>query len=317
MQKKIQHRTNTLYLRSKINKHKKITMKQFFLFFLGIISLNIYSQEPVEPTKAWKTSGSTSISFSQVNLSNWASGGDNSYSLNSLLNLKAEYKKEKVDWTNTLDLGYGILKQGSQGTRKTDDKIDLMSKLGYKAGGKWLYSALINFKTQMDVGYNYEDDNSRTAISELMAPAYLSLALGMEYKPNDAFFLAISPATGRTTFVLNDSLSSIGAFGVTPGKNARHEFGAMIRSTFQKDIVKNVNLLSKVELFSNYADKPQNIDVSWEVLIKMKINDVLSTNLQTHLIYDDDIKTTNNAGISKGPKVQFKEVFGVGLTYKF
>lgn len=292
-------------------------MKHLFLLFIALLSLSAIAQEQAEVPKLWKTSGSTSLSFSQVNLSNWAAGGENSYSLNSLINLKAEYKKNKLDWTNTLDLGYGIQEQGTQGVKKTDDKIDLMSKVSYKAAGKWLYTGLINFKTQMDVGYKYNKDDTKTAISELMAPAYLSIALGMEYKPNDDFFLAIAPAAGRTTFVLDDTLSAAGAFGVTPGKNVRHEFGGMIKSTFQKDIIKNVNLLSKLELFSNYADKPQNIDVSWEIIIKMKINDVLSTNLQTHLLYDDDIKGTNDAGKVTGPEIQFKEVFGVGLTYKF
>ena len=291
-------------------------MKHLTIIILTLFSLQLFAQETNEPAKLWKKSGQTSLTFSQVNLSNWAAGGENSYSLNGLINLKAEYTKDKINWTNTLDLGYGIQESGDLGMRKTDDRIDLLSKLGYKNGGKWYYTALINFRTQMDVGYKYST-TSKTAISELMSPAYLNIALGMEYKPNETFFLAIAPAAGKITFVLDDTLSAHGAFGVDPGDNMRFEFGGMIKSTYQKDILKNVNLLSKLDLFTNYAEKPQNIDVSWEVIVTMKINEVLSANLQTHLIYDDDIKTSNDAGEEEGAKVQFKEVFGVGLAYKF
>lgn len=294
-------------------------MKKLFILALTLLSLQVFAQENEEteaPIKPWKTSGQTALTFSQVNLSNWAAGGENSYSLNGLINLKAEYTKNKINWTNTLDLGYGIQEQGDQGMRKTDDRIDFMSKLGYKNGGQWFYSALINFKTQMDVGYKYSKE-SKTAISELMAPAYLNIALGMEYKPNESFFLALSPAAGKITFVLDDTLSARGAFGVDPGDNMRFEFGGMVKSTYQKDILKNVNMLTKLDLFSNYGDKPQNIDVSWELILTMKINEVLSANLQTHLLYDDDIKSTNDEGEEEGPKIQFKEVFGVGLAYKF
>lgn len=293
-------------------------MKKLFIITLTLLSLHVSAQdtEAEAPKKPWKTSGQTALTFSQVNLSNWAAGGENSYSLNGLINLKAEYTKKKINWTNTLDLGYGIQEQGEQSMRKTDDRVDFMSKLGYKNGGQWYYSALLNFKTQMDVGYKYSDD-SRTAISEFLAPAYLNIALGMEYKPNESFFLALAPAAGKITIVMDDTLSAQGAFGVDPGDNTRFEFGGIVKSTFQKDIMKNVNLLSKLDLFTNYAEKPQNIDVSWEVIITMKINEVLSASLQTHLLYDDDIKSTNDAGEQVGPKIQFKEVFGVGLAYKF
>jgi hypothetical protein len=78
-----------------------------------------------------------------------------------------------------------------------------------------------------------------------------------------------------------------------------------------------VTLKSTLGLFTNYLENPQNVDVDWKMSINMKINDYLSANLNTHLIYDDDIKTSDDEGNPRGAKVQFKEVFGVGITYKF
>ena len=139
----------------------------------------------------------------------------------------------------------------------------------------------------------------------------------MEYKPSDAFYLFLSPLTGKSTFVLDDSLSNAGAFGVDPGKNMRNEFGGFLKMAFTKDIWKNVTLNSKLDLFSNYAEEPQNIDVNWEVLVSMKVNKFLSANINTRLIYDDDTKYIDEEGVERGARVQFKEVLGIGLSYKF
>lgn len=264
----------------------------------------------VDTIKDWKTGGMFSLAFSQTTLSNWAAGGENSLSGNALVNLFAIYKKDRREWETTLNLGYGLLQQQSDGTRKTDDKIDLSSKFGYQASKNWYYTAMVNFKTQFTEGFNYPNDSVR--ISNFMAPAYLTTALGMDYKPNDKLSVFISPATGKTTFVLDKSLSDAGAFGVDPGKQTRYELGGFFTVKYtDQDIIKNIGLATKIELFSNYLDKPQNIDVNWELLITAKINKFISAILSTQLIYDDDIR------IGVTPYLQFKEVFGLGLSYKF
>lgn len=139
----------------------------------------------------------------------------------------------------------------------------------------------------------------------------------MEYKPNETFYVVISPVAGKLTMVLDDTLSARGSFGVDPGEKTRLELGGSASVGVKQEILKNVILSSTLGLFSNYLENAQNIDVDWKVMINMKINDYLSANLNTHLIYDDDIKTSDDNGNPRGAKVQFKEVFGVGLTYKF
>ncbi len=288
--------------------------KTFILVFAAMLALTVNAQEQ-EPQSAWKTGGVVSVTYSQVSLTNWAAGGENSMSANLLLNAFANYKKDKFTWDNTFDLGYGMLKQSDADSRKTDDKIEISSKVGQYAFKHWYYSGLVNFKTQMFEGFDYATDADK-AISNLMAPGYLTIALGMDYKPNDNFSLLIAPLTGKVTFVTDDTLSAAGAFGVEAGETIRNEFGGFIKAAYKKELVKNVNLQTKLELFSNYLDNPDKIDVNWEVLIAMKINKYLSANISTQLLYDYDVKFPTETG-GETEEIQFKEVFGIGLSYNF
>jgi hypothetical protein len=287
--------------------------KSLFVVLLALLSIGLSAQEASEA--GWKKGGMGSVTFSQVSLTNWAAGGENSISANLLFNAFANYKKEKFTWDNTFDLGYGLLKQSENDARKTDDRIEVSSKAGQYAFKSWYYSGLVNFKTQMVEGYDYAVSDVNV-ISNFMAPAYLTIALGMDYKPNDDFTLLVAPLTGKMTIVNDDTLSAAGAFGVDPGENLRNEFGGFIKAVYKKGLVENVDMQTKLELFSNYMENPQNIDVNWELLLVMKINEFLTANLSTQLLYDDDVKIANDDG-SSSPKIQFKEVFGVGLSYKF
>ena len=289
-------------------------MKHLFIVFLLIPVLG-FSQATPDSTRFWKLGGNASINFSQVSLSNWAAGGKSSGSGTFLFNASANYAKDNVSWENSLDLGYGLMKEEGNESVKTDDKIDFSSKYGLKGKGKIYYSVLFNFRTQMTNGYKYPDRDN--AISTFMAPGYFTLALGADYKPNDQFSLFVSPLTGKMTVVSDDDLSDAGSFGVDPGKKSRSEIGAFLKTQFKTTVVKNVSLETKLDLFSNYLDTPQNIDIHWDVLVNMKINDYLSANLITNLIYDDDVDIAIDNNDNGGPRVQFKELFGVGLSLKF
>lgn len=298
---------------------KTITMGIMgFCVVLLVWNYRLGAQEKTDTLEFWNTSGMGSLTFSQVSFENWAAGGENSYTLNGIFSFQANYKKERVSWENSFDLGYGLVKQSGLGVRKSDDKLTVMSKYGYKTNSNWYYSGAFNFKTQFDKGYKYnEAEGTKRQISDLMAPAYFWLSLGMDYKPSDAFSLMLSPLTDKTTIVLDDSLSARGAFGVKEGKHVRNEFGGFIKVSYNRDIWDNVTLNTKLDLFSNYLKEMQNIDVNWEVLISMKVNEYLSANLNTQLIYDDNINYVDRDGGVMGPRIQFKEVFGAGLSYKF
>ncbi|PTN04820.1 DUF3078 domain-containing protein [Mangrovibacterium marinum] len=282
-----------------------------------LLPLLVAAQAPVDSVKVWKTGGSASVNFSQVSLSNWVAGGKSSASGTFLVNLYGNYQKDNVSWENTLDLGYGLLKEEDAKVLKSDDKIDFSSKFGYKASGKFFYSALLSFRSQFTDGYDYKIEE-RPVISRFLAPAYITMALGMDYKPNEHFSLFLSPLTGKMTLVTDDALSEAGAFGVDEGAKSRWELGAFLKTTLKYELVKNVSLESKFDVFSNYLDQPQNMDVNWDVTINMKVNSFMSAKLITNMIYDNDIKIdVDNDGTVDGPRVQFKELFGVGLNVKF
>ncbi len=284
-----------------------------------------------DTTLGWKKGGFFAINLSQTALKNWTAGGQNSFAVNGILNLFANLKQEKDAWDNSLDIGYGLLKQGKDGDlRKTDDKIDFLSKYGRHAFSNFYYAGLLNFKTQSQPGYNYVNADIKNKISDFLSPGYLLLALGLDYKPNAYFSAFISPLTAKFTFVMDEFLSEQGAFGVEPGSNSRGEIGGYLRmiyakNDFKNEFLKNIAFTTKIDLFSNYADNPQNIDVSWETLIALKVNKFIGVNFNTHLLYDDNIKVpfdkngngTITVDETVGSKVQFKEILGVGLSYKF
>jgi hypothetical protein len=167
-----------------------------------------------DTVSGWRFGGVTAINASQTALVNWAAGGEGSYAVNGKFSAFANYKSGTTAWDNSLDIGYGFLNQNVSGYKKTDDKIDFLSKFGRKAFSDFYYSALVNFKTQFTPGYN----TNNTKISNLLAPGYLLGAIGMNYQPDKYFNVFLAPFTGKMTIVNDTALSNAGAFGVTPGE---------------------------------------------------------------------------------------------------
>jgi hypothetical protein len=229
------------------------------------------------------------------------------------------YIQEVFHWANLFEMGYGGQIIG-QKYSKAEDRIQFTSKVGKSAGKNWYYTGLLDFKTQMTIGYNPDDDSLKT--SNWMAPGYLFLSLGMDFVPNKGLSIFLSPLTYRSTYVLDRELSDSGSFGLDPGKKIMHEIGAYIKFFYKHEILKNVTFQTNLDLYSNYLKNPQNIDVDWRVLLDMKINNFLTASISTHLIYDDDVKfkyDTNGDGNmdGEGPRVQFKEIIAVGLSFEF
>jgi hypothetical protein len=281
-----------------------------------LVPLLTSAQDTTEIKGPWSSKGMTSLNFSQVSLTNWSQGGESSYAINALTAFSIDYAKDKRSWINSLDAGYGIQKVGDKKSGKTDDHLEIVSRYGYQTSRVWFLSGIVNLKTQFTKGYKVTDTD-RIMISDFMSPGYIQLSIGMEYKPDDKFFAALSPVGGKITIVANDSLSAVGSFGVDPGKTMRSEFGGSVKVGVNREIMENVTFTSTLDLFSNYLNNPQNIDISWRAMVNMKINEYLSANISTHLLYDDDIGYTDDEGINHGPRIQFKELLGVGFSVKF
>jgi len=270
-----------------------------------------------DTVKPWTILGTAALSITQASFTNWGAGGENSLGVGALFSLKADYKKKKQSWKNALDMAYGFqfLGRGSKARfTKTDDKIEYTTSYGYAVSKHWDVTLLANFRSQFTHGYNYPNDS--VTISKFMAPGYLVAGIGVNYVPAEYFTLYLSPSAGRFTFVLDDTLSAHGAFGVEKGNKIKGEFGPYLRAVFNKEVFKNITLNTSLEMFSDYLHRFGNIDVNWNVLIGLKVNKWLSTTINTQLIYDDDVMIKQPSG-SEGPRTQFKEVIGVGLSYNF
>ena len=86
----------------------------------------------------------------------------------------------------------------------------------------------------------------------------------MDYKPSDKFTAFFAPVTSKLTLVTDQALADSGAFGVDRGENFRAELGGYIRMALTQEVMKNVTLVTKIDLFSNYLKNPQNMDVNWD-----------------------------------------------------
>lgn len=288
-------------------------------------------------TSPWKKGAVLGLNFAQTYLQNWQGGGQTAISGTALANLYANYAKDRWTWDNTFDAAYGLTRLGDNSVpfQKTDDRVEINSKVGRTWNNeKFSWTSAFTFRTQWDAGFDYSLTPS-PLISDPFAPAYTLLGIGLDYKPNADFSIYLSPLTNKTTIVDNQRLADAGAFGVTAatfdpvtglkltdGEIIRYEMGGFLKLQYARDLMKNVRFTTRADFFSNYLNNPLNIDVNWETLIAMKINDFLSASITTHLIYDDDIRfevDRNDDGIvdGTGPRTQFKEVFSLGIQYQF
>jgi hypothetical protein len=295
---------------------KKIAL----LLSLSCASIVGYAQDTpaTDTTKTWTIHGENTFLINQSSFSNWASGGVNSIAGNLVFNYDFNYKKNKWSWDNKAIVGFGLSKQDDIGVRKNDDRLILNSLLGYKASKYWMYTFYANFQTQFAKGYKYDGDE-KTLISDLLAPAYLTLGPGFAYKRSDNFRVNISPFASRFIFVKNRALAT--SFGVDEGKRLRYEFGASLDAYYKVNLVENISFENILKLYSNYLDKPQNIYTDYTANLFMKVNKFVTVNAGVQLLYDDNtlIPVLNSNGdlLRNKKALQVKQIFGAGFTYKF
>lgn len=322
-----------------------------FLLFFSSISIHaqrhadFFSKEIQEtPTENdsvvsnWKHVNKASLDISEVAFINWNAGGSNSISGLLGVEFQRNYKKDHLVFENRANLRYGVNKQQSQSLRKTDDILELNSRFGFRKDtvSNWYYSANFNFKTQFANGYNYSNSDSEP-ISKFMAPAYMFLGVGTVYGENIKSFTAyLSPLTLKSTFVLDQNLADAGSFGVTPavfdefgnklvnGKNSREEVGVLVTSAYEREIINNITFKNLVSLYTDYLSNFGNVDVDWEVNFNFKVNEYVRATMGSHLKYDDDVKVISTIEVdgveeivSEGPKVQWKQLLGVGVLVDF
>ena len=261
----------------------------------------------------WKRGGLMSFNLAQGSLSNWAAGGDNfSMTVNGYFNYFFYYKKDRHSWDNNMDVNLGYVQSTSLGSRKNDDRFDFLSKYGYKVDttGKWYLSTLFNFRSQFFDGYTYSN-NIPDFSSSFLSPAYVILSVGFDYKPTDKLSMFISPLTSRSTIITNSVLAQKGIYGIPAGQHSINEIGAFATINYSNLIAKNVTYKGRLDLFSNYASNPQNVDLFMTNLFSFKINRYFSATYSLDMIYDDNIRLFGPNHTSPG--LQTKSLIGIGF----
>ena len=269
-----------------------------------------------EQKEGWTKGGVFNLNLSQGASRNWASGAEkSSFSINAIVNSFLFYKKGRSSWDNTLNAQYGIVSATSIGTRKNDDRLDVLSRYGYQMKNpKWYFSALANLRTQFTDGFDYSTTPNKTKNSSFFAPAYVLLSPGILYKPNAGFDFFVSPVTSRWVIVNNANAALRPLFRIPAGKISINEIGAFASANLKKDIAKNINYVSRLDLFSNYRNNPQNIDVFWTNVIGMKVNKYIGVTYNFDLIYDHDVRNVKTGGLMG---TQLNSLLGVGFTASF
>lgn len=302
-------------------------------------SLNLVKKDTVvneaQPVMVWFTKNSLGVNFNEVAFINWNAGGNNSISALFHGNFERKYVKNLLNWVNVASVRYGVNAQEGRELRKSEDQISFTSTAGYlrDSTSNFRYSAKFNFNTQFSNGYRYP--NTDRPISKFMAPGYIFLGIGTEYThPTEELVIYLSPLTQKSTFVLDRTLANEGMFGVTPaikddlgniiqeGERVRMETGVLFTGSYNTELFDNVKIDNQLSLYSDYLNKFGNVDVDWQVNVNMKVNEFIQASIGSHLRYDDDVKVKEDInGDGKletlGPRIQFKQMLGVGVIYEF
>lgn len=280
----------------------------------------------------WSFPKELKLDISNILFKDWNAGGTNNVSFNSQISGNINYRDGSLIFESSYLIRYGFIYENTSDSllrkvNKLEDRLEFSAALSYFSfnSEKWLYSTNLTLRTQIDKGYPNKS-KSTMFTSAFFAPAYLNFnVLGMEYKidkvPNNLLYFFISPLSNKTTFVLNDTLSKLGSFGVKKGDYSRTEFGLFFENRFSHEIYKNINIKSKLILFSNYLKDFGNIDINWNLESNMIVNKYIQFNIYLELIYDDDIKISrtlpDKTTIVNGATVQIKQRTGLSFIYSF
>jgi hypothetical protein len=270
-----------------------------------------------DSAKLWNKGGAFSVTAGQTTLSNWSGGGTEAFSVNGTVSLYADYKKNRETWDNNLNVQYGYIKTKGVIGQTSANLLDFLSLYGHSIAPKWSISGLFRLRTQPFDGYAYEADDAGvvhgTFNSTIFAPAYITLAPGITYKPVKNLNIFFSPIGARGLLVANKFLSDRGAYGVDTGKTFKFEFGALLNARYTTNITKTIAYSGNLELYSNYLHNPQNIYVFWTNTFAAKLTKALAVTWNFNLAYDDLYRPNPPAG----PKLQTQSILGVGLMYNF
>ncbi len=281
----------------------------------------------------WRSAFESAIQFSQNYISpNWHKGGASNLNLFTKNHLKYDYNKDKIQFTNELELKVSFYNAPNDTIRKYKIGEDLLryhTNFGYKAFNKWYYTLDGEFKTQMFKNYKENEDMVQAAF---LAPFSINLGIGMKYDLTKQFkknkhkklTLSVNLAPASYTFMYSikkDSLMDLARHGfeerIDPPvgrdenrfKHALSRFGSTIRADMTMNFNRNISWQSRVYYFTTY----ENVVAEFENTLVMAITRHFSTRIYAHIRYDDSV--------AKNPDFdshfQINQMLSFGFNYKW
>lgn len=169
-------------------------------------------------------------------------------------------------------------------------------------------------------------EDARVLKSNWLAPAYTNLAIGLDYTPTNWFSLNVAPLTGGFVIVTEETLRK--SYGMAlvdetnPGlgyKSSRFELGAQIKMDFKVTINDKFKFTSQIVAFTDYLMMNKTDGgygrVSWDNRIDFNLTKYIALNFTTNMLWDSKVRM-DVKGKGEVCPIQWKEMLGIGLTYK-
>lgn len=260
----------------------------------------------------WSTDGNGSLQFSQNYISeNWHKGGESNKNLIGQIQLFLRYNdRKRVEYENIFEAKVGFNTISSDTVRKYRINTDLLritTKLGIRATKRWYYTVSSEFNTQF---FNNYKKNSKDKVSAFMAPANVSLNVGMDFKLNNkkvnlsAMFL---PASYNLRYVGNKDIDET-QFGLKKDRKTLHDIGSRVDIRFNWNIISSIRLNSRLFYFTNY----EKVEAEWENTIDFVLNRYISAKIFAHARFDDGARRVKDRSY-----FQLKEMLSFGLNYRW
>lgn len=273
----------------------------------------------------WLSAFESAIQFAQNYISpNWHKGGTSNLNLYTRHALKYDYKKDKVLFTNEMELrinAHNAPNDTLRNYRIGDDLLRFHSNFGYRAfNNKWYYTFDGEFRTQL---FKKHQENTTLVQASALAPLSINIGLGMKYDLNKQFTdkykkftlsLNLAPLSFSYMYSIKDDID-LGRHGFKKDpetdvyKTSLSKIGSTIRMEINTQFNRNVTLKSRVYYSTSY----DRIEGELENTLTMAISRFFSTNINLYLRYDDGV--TKNEDFDS--YFQINELLSFGFNYKW
>ncbi|WP_209388600.1 DUF3078 domain-containing protein [Chryseobacterium sp. RR2-3-20] len=290
-------------------------MKKLLVFSILFFGLSTQAQvvindsvavDTIKKPRHWSINANNSVMFNQAAFSNWVGGGANNIGWLASANYNLVYEKGRNLWENIIIMNYGQNTTKGVGTRKTQDVLNISTNYGLQFSKSWYVSTGASLLSQFSGGFDDGNNPEANKISNFMAPGYVNAGIGITYRPSDNLTVTLRPINGRFTFVLDKDLQLAGNYGLkADGDFFLMQLGFLASAIYKVKLMENIEMTNTGSIFSNYLENPDHMVLSYNMLLKMKINKFVSSIVTLDLMYDHN----------QIQKTQLKQTLGIGFAY--